>query len=218
MGTITCKEFLDDLEPWMEGERASDAEAHLRTCSRCRGVVEDLNAIGDAGRAWAATEPEPPSHLWPLLRARLEQEGLIRERRPGWSERMARWFGFIPRPALASAFLALLIVLTLVVGLPNGRRDTREQWLEGTRVSTAPLGQHLTAAEESTISTFRNPNPEATASLHKNLAIVDNYIALCEKSVREEPDNELARDYLYDAYHQKADLIAQINDRAENAP
>ena len=55
-----------------------------------------------------------------------------------------------------------------------------------------------------------------TASLHDNLAIVDNYIALCEKSVREEPENEVARDYLYDAYEQKADLLAQMTERGVN--
>jgi hypothetical protein len=45
------------------------------------------------------------------------------------------------------------------------------------------------------------------------LAIVDNYIALCEKSVREDPENEIARDYLYEAYEQKADLLAQMTER-----
>ena len=60
-------------------------------------------------------------------------------------------------------------------------------------------------------------NPVVTASLHKNLAIVDNYIALCEKSVREDPQNEAARDYLYEAYQQKADLLAQMTERGRRA-
>jgi hypothetical protein len=59
-------------------------------------------------------------------------------------------------------------------------------------------------------------NPVVTASLHDNLAIVDNYIALCEKSVREEPESEIARDYLYDAYQQKASLLAQMTERGLN--
>ena len=50
-----------------------------------------------------------------------------------------------------------------------------------------------------------------------NLAIVDNNIALCEKSVREEPENEIARDYLYEAYQQKADLLAQMTERGARA-
>jgi hypothetical protein len=56
-------------------------------------------------------------------------------------------------------------------------------------------------------------NPVVTASLQKNLAIVDNYIALCEKNVHEDPESEMARDYLYEAYQQKADLLAQMSDR-----
>jgi hypothetical protein len=39
---------------------------------------------------------------------------------------------------------------------------------------------------------------------------------MCEKSVREEPENELARDYLYGAYQQKADLLAEMSERGEN--
>ena len=54
-----------------------------------------------------------------------------------------------------------------------------------------------------------------STSLHENLAIVDNYIALCEKSVREEPENEVAREYLYQAYQQKADLLAQMTERGD---
>jgi hypothetical protein len=53
------------------------------------------------------------------------------------------------------------------------------------------------------------------ASFQKNLQIVDKYIAMCEKSVREEPGNELARDYLYGAYQQKADLLAEMSERGE---
>jgi hypothetical protein len=33
-----------------------------------------------------------------------------------------------------------------------------------------------------------------------------------KNSVRE-PENELAREYLYEAYQQKADLLAQLNER-----
>jgi len=37
-----------------------------------------------------------------------------------------------------------------------------------------------------------------------------------KKSINEEPENELARDFLYDAYQQKADLLAQMSDRGGN--
>ncbi len=71
-------------------------------------------------------------------------------------------------------------------------------------------------AEQDSFASFDDANPVVTASLNNNLAIVDNYIALCEKSVQEEPQNEVARDYLYEAYQQKADLLAQMTERGEN--
>ena len=50
--------------------------------------------------------------------------------------------------------------------------------------------------------------------LHHDLGEIDNFIVVCEKSVREQPDNEMAREYLYDAYQQKAQLLAVAMDRS----
>jgi hypothetical protein len=60
---------------------------------------------------------------------------------------------------------------------------------------------------------MRQNNPVVTDSLRKNLDIVDNFIAMCEKSVREEPENDVAREYLYGAYQQKAELLAMMVER-----
>jgi hypothetical protein len=57
-------------------------------------------------------------------------------------------------------------------------------------------------------------NPVLASSLRENLGIVDNLIAVCEKSVREQPDDPMARDYLYGAYEQKAVLLATATDRS----
>jgi len=44
--------------------------------------------------------------------------------------------------------------------------------------------------------------------------VVDHFIAMCENSVREQPDNEMAREYLYGAYEQKAELLATAMNRS----
>jgi hypothetical protein len=75
------------------------------------------------------------------------------------------------------------------------------------------LSAQLMSAEKASFSSSPASETPVTASLHQNLEIVDNYISLCENSVREEPENELAREYLYEAYQQKADLLAQLNER-----
>ncbi|HKV04441.1 MAG TPA: hypothetical protein VJO53_04955 [Candidatus Acidoferrales bacterium] len=220
MGTFGCNEFLNQLEAWMEGARPSDAQAHVRGCANCRGVVADLDAIGRTAGAWAAEEAEPPARVWMALRAQLEQEGLIRQKGRRWTQSLKRWFEgaftAAPRPALAGAYLVALIAVAVALAGPANKRLNEDRWISGTQTSTGLLSAQLNTAAQDTISSLSIANPVVTASLHDNLAIVDNYIALCEKSVREEPENEIARDYLYDAYQQKANLLAQMTERGDD--
>lgn len=226
MATDDCKRFLNQLESWTEGERPADAGAHLRSCVGCQSMVADLSTIEAEGRAWGAKEAEPAERLWTSLRAQLEKEGLIHatEAEPKEEVEVAAaeqsWFGgffaHIPRPVLAGAYLSALIALCVALSGPLNKPTTEAEWLEGTEVATSPLSAQLNTLEQDPIAAGRDLNPAVTASLHENLAVVDNYIALCKKSVQEEPENEIARDYLYGAYQQKADLLEQLHERGEN--
>ncbi len=226
MATITCREFLSYLEPWMEGERPQDAQAHVRTCSHCTSVIKDLQMIHSEARGWNAAEQDAPERVWTALREQLEQEGVIRGTIParlqaarghapraGW---FAGLFPRLPRPVLAGAYLAALVAVAFALSGPVNRRVNEARWLKGTQISTSPLSAQLNFAEQNSNSYVTRSNPVVAASLHQNLAIVDKYIALCEKSVSEEPQNEVARDYLYEAYQQKADLLTQMTERGEN--
>ncbi|MGB8542948.1 MAG: hypothetical protein WCD49_15060 [Candidatus Acidiferrales bacterium] len=218
MATITCKHFMDRLDSWMEANPPSDVEAHLRNCPNCRNLVEDLKAICTEASSWRAEEIEVPPRIWASLRSHLEREGLIRENHPAETAKttwLGGWFAAVPRPALAGAYLTLLIAAAFALSRPINKQSNQARWLAASEDSTLPLRAQLTA-EQNSFASFNDQNPAVTASLNKNLAIVDNYIALCEKSVQEEPQNEVARDYLYEAYQQKADLLAQMTERGEN--
>jgi hypothetical protein len=132
MATITCREFLNYLEPWMEGERPPDAQAHVRTCSHCSGVIKDLEMVHTEARSWNASEQDAPERVWTSLRAQLEQEGLIRGTIPasegraqvaaprtGW---FAGLFPRLPRPVLAGAYLAALVAVAFALSGPVNRR------------------------------------------------------------------------------------------------
>src|SRR5580693_1519704 len=226
MATITCREFLNYLEPWMEGERPPDAQAHVRTCANCSGVVKDLEMIHAEARSWSASELDAPERVWTSLRAQLEQEGLISEAIPASEHRahvapprtgwFAGLFPRLPRPVLAGGYLAALVAVAFALSGPVNKRVNEARWLKGTQTSTSPLSAQLNFAEQNSNTYIARSNPDVTASLHQNLALVDKYIALCEKSVNEEPQNEVARDYLYEAYQQKADLLTQMTERGEN--
>jgi hypothetical protein len=209
---MNCNDFLDQLERWMDGERLPESEAHFTSCPGCRGVVEELSLIHQTASSLGDVEPVPSDRLWASLRVQLVREGLIRGERRQWTEAVTDWFAgafsSFPRPALAGAYLVALVGVSLALAGPGYRRFNWNQ------TSTRPLNAELNTAERDTMAML-DSDPAVTASLERNLAIVDNYIALCEKSVQEEPESEVARDYLYDAYHQKADLLAQMTERGD---
>jgi hypothetical protein len=217
MNTIGCNEFLAQLDRWMEGERPAHAAVHVGECARCRGLMEDLESIQQTARSFE--DVAPPLRLWTSLRLQLEADGLIRDERHRLTHSFTRWLdgvlAAVPRPALAGAYLVALIAVGVALAGPF-RERVADPWMTGMQDSTQPLNASLDSVEQATMSSMPDSNPVVTASLHKNLAIVDNYIALCEKNVHEDPENEMARDYLYEAYQEKADLLAQMNDRGIN--
>jgi hypothetical protein len=215
MATIGCKQFLDQFDSWMEGERPPEARAHAASCPNCRAVTEDLEAITAAARSMAAETPEPPDYLWNSIRAQLVHEGVIRET-PALETIAPRtfWRGWFtwPTPALAGVSLIVLVAAGFALRGPLTRRMNDYRWMRGTQTSTNSLSAQLDSVEHTTMASIGS-NPALAAALHKNLAIVDNYISLCEKSVREDPQSEMARDFLYGAYQQKASLLAQISEQ-----
>jgi hypothetical protein len=223
MAPYSCSQFHNQLEAWFDGERQPKARAHVRECVDCRSLVEDFNALQAVARELGATQPEPAEHIWISLRAQLEREGLIRpntnlEAAPGrgWFSGIGAWLRGsawgVPRPVFAAGYLCALIAVGFSLSGPIHRHVVNQEWRDGTH--TSDINAQLTRVAERTAA-LPVSNPVVTASLHENLAIVDNYIALCEKSVREEPQNEIARDYLYDAYQQKAYLLDQMNERGD---
>jgi len=218
MRVANCNAFLEQLDEWMEGERSPSAEAHLLSCEACGNLIADLDSIRNTASSLAASDPEPSERVWIALRAQLQDEGLIHAAQPGASDTLKHWlrgtFWVLPRPVLAGAYLMALIAVGFALSGSSGLMNDSNLWMSRTQRSTQPLSASL-ATEEDAISSIADTNPVVTASLRKSLAVIDNDIALCEKSVREEPQNEFARDYLYEAYQQKADLIAQVTEGDE---
>jgi len=190
-------------------------EAHVHSCPRCNRLVEDFGAIRAAALEWAYPEDEPSPRVWTSLLAQLETDGLIHAVHETWWQRATAWVPDFPRPALAGAYLAALVALAFAISGPAENRLNQQLWLQSAENTSSPLQAELTRAEQATVSTLPQSNSAVSASLQQNLAIVDNYITLCEKSVQDDPQSEVAREYLYDAYRQKADLLAQMSESGD---
>jgi hypothetical protein len=56
-------------------------------------------------------------------------------------------------------------------------------------------------------------NSGVDVSLRQNLDIVDKFIVDCEQRVKQQPQDELTREYLTGAYQEKAELISVMMER-----
>jgi hypothetical protein len=204
---MLCHEFEIAFEQFGDADPPADAVAHLEQCADCRAMVEDLELIQTAARNLAVLPEEPPERVWLNLRSRLREEGIIRETQPAVERDWATGlFGWLRKPVLAGAYCALALAAIGLALLPPPATD---QVPTASVVAAAPdISVSLDSVETAAIQQLHPAASETDASLTRSIAVVDKFIALCEKTVRENPRDEDAREYLNGAYQQKSELLA----------
>jgi hypothetical protein len=222
---MQCEQFERILEQQDDGALSKPALAHLETCKACRALSADFDAIHDMALELGAEAIAPPERVWVSLRNQLEAEGLIRGPQAApvsVSHETLGWWAFFQRPAVAGAFLGLVLAAASTVGYWSNVPQSGAHYSELTpQVETASVPSAASVFKEEVLTVGSDSIPglqrqdtAVTASIRRNLQIVDNFIAICEKSVREQPDNQMAREYLYGAYEQKAELLATATNRS----
>jgi hypothetical protein len=113
---------------------------------------------------------------------------------------------------MATASISLLILAAAALQFqrpaaqPTEARVTYETFNEDTGSILNNDEAHLPAAQLAGTS-------GVDISLRQNLDIVDKFILDCEQRVKQQPQDDLAREYLNGAYQEKAELISVIMER-----
>jgi len=150
--------------------------------------------------------------VWANVRATLAAEGIFREPSAGWR-------GWIPQggllryaspfAALASLVLFSTVLLLRPTSLVPPITDASNN-SPMTATNNAPLSapEVLVVMEKAYHANEKSLDPVVHASYQKGLKSLDNTIEECEASVKEDPGNSLAREYLATAYEQKAAVLS----------
>jgi hypothetical protein len=234
-----------DVESILENEGLSplpeSVRAHASACSACSNLIADFSAILSATERLSA-EVEPPVRVWVALRNQLEAEGVIRtpskeaavaHAQPSWWESLSK---ILSGRALATAAVGLVIVVGAYVqivrspgrhtGLDNGGPQVEAKTVESSlspytpNEPLGPTGQSL-HQDAQNIPMVQNAGlsnrPDLVdASLRQNLASLNLFIEDCRRRLKEDPNDELAREYLSVAYQQKAELLSAMLDRGRS--
>lgn len=209
-----CEQFMEYAPEWMEGRRSSEALAHRSSCSRCGALISDLEAIQRAAPLLDHALAEPPERVWLAVRAGLEAEGILAPQRTGLP-RLRDLLPPLPRPALLGTYAALLAAAALLfvtVGPPAPSVEISTARL-ASPAPAYPFPAQLQKVAQKTMWSVYHHDPAIAAAYRQNMAIVDNFIDVCAQKVEQDPQNDVARDYLLSAYQQKADLLASMVER-----
>jgi hypothetical protein len=218
---MQCEQFEQILEQQDTGPLPQPALSHVDECEACRSLMADLGEINEVAMAMGAEGIAPPERVWIALRNQLEAEGIFRDSRQAPQRVRQGWWSAFQRPAFAGAFLGLILVGAAAISYMQGTSQVAVQSRLSVPQETSAVPsadsvfkEELLTVGSDSIPGFQEQDAAVTASFRRNLGIVDNFIAMCEKDVREQPDNEMAREYLYGAYEQKAELLATATSRS----
>ena len=217
---MQCRDVEEVLEQEGLTPLPEVVRGHVAGCRQCQGYIADLETIVSAAQELPA-EVDPPSRIWLALRTQLELEGIIKEpATPAEAEPVSWWSGFgqlFRGRALATLTVGAVLAAAAVLQLrqtpapPSGPDHGSSSGIEAIakQVNQQEVdlrNMHLAGTSASPVDT----------ALEQNLQEIDSFIADCERHLKQAPQDELAREYLSDAYQQKAELLAAMMDRGRS--
>ena len=209
---MQCRDVEEVLEQEGLAPLPEVVRGHVAGCRQCQGYIADLETIVSAAQELPA-EVEPPSRVWVALRTQLELEGIIKEPAAAPKEAVSWWSGFgqlFRGRALATLTVGAVLAAAAMLQL----RQTPEPPPVPSGIEA--IVNQVNQQEVDLRSMHLASTSPVDAALEQNLEEIDGFIADCERHLKEAPRDELAREYLADAYQQKAELLAAMMDRGRS--
>jgi|SRR5215813_884363 len=234
---MQCKDIQSVLENEGLSPLPEAVRIHAASCSNCRSLVEDFSAIVASAKQLPA-EVEPPTRVWVALKNQLEAESIIKSPMQAPAEIGTSWLetlGKLLHGRTIAAALGLAIVATFVIQVERLRIRTPKGDLvqnggievQASHPGPTPdinkslgiTGQELGQVEQNVRvvqPAGLSSQDRVDVSLSQNLKSLNQFIEECQRRLKEDPNDELAREYLSVAYQQKAELLSAMLDRGRS--
>jgi hypothetical protein len=209
MNCTNCQPLLSGyIDDGIHGRERAALEGHLRVCSACRALADDLASL----RAAAASLETliPPAGVW----HRIAAATVAVPRRRG-----IQWLSW--QPAAAVAMTAVLAVGLWRVGslLQPAEFTTPTPAAESALLDSDPEAHYTVAIarlEEVTRAERDMLDTETADAMNAGLLVIDEAITESRAALRSEPQSESARQSLFAALRRKValqqEMLTLIND------
>jgi hypothetical protein len=209
--TMNCEKFQEVLPYIIESGGNTEEESHLRTCPYCAELVQDLTYIATQAKLLLPMY-DPSPRVWTGIEQSLHHQGFIQEGRTslrghvmafptqakGWTP-----FGWAIAAAALIAFSVILV---------NYRPHLPQ---------TQPVAQNMSVAspaalageDQKLMARVSQQAPDVRRAYEDSLREVNTYITDAQQAVEQDPQDEVAREQLLDAYEQKQMLYEMATDR-----
>jgi hypothetical protein len=207
---MTCAEFQKALPYIIETGGDAEQEGHLKSCPVCSDLVQDLRYIAEQAKLLVPMH-DPPPGVWHGIKGALEREGLVR---PAAMMVPLRPTAMIFSPArwgIAGQLAAIAVLVLIAMGVMLYRSRDRTP-TQATIDVTLPATQPVAVAAPVVIDdddirlleAVKQQAPAMADTYKASLESVNAYISDAEKQVKENPEDEGAREHLLQAYDQKS--------------
>lgn len=236
---VNCQDFLADLDSIVATAQTLPAEVtppdriwiSLRAQLEAEGIIKETAAIPESSSWWETLRAwfQPRSlatagaglvvvaaavfltHMHPVASQPTAKS------QPVVEHSVMQQAAAIPAPAASTAAsapapTAPIAAPTVVAKAHATPAPARSRIKELAPSPSESASTTLTQAELSVPDMSLAGNSRVDASLRDNLRTLNEFIAECEKHLKQNPQDQLAREYLYSAYQQKADLLAAMMD------
>lgn len=203
---MTCAEFQRVLPYIIDTGGNAEQEEHLRECAVCADLVADLKYIADQAKLLVPME-DPSPRVWEGLQKSLEREGLVK------SAPARRSLLGLPLRDLGWVAAGAAVVVLLVGIFFTRNTAPAEPTNTATMQESAASGTDTD--DQQVLATVAQLSPDVRETYRQGLHDVNTYIQDAERSVKENPDDQSARQLLMQAYQQKAMLYQMATRSSE---